>query len=174
MNDAQKLLDLFYRLHFAMSTGLNPRYGYGNHDEEIAAGKMPAADVFDGNHRGIYSNALNLHAAHKMIRNGTDFATVYVANGLRGDWDIHVSCAARGYLSPDEAAFFSEALAFAVKAAKACEEIVATPIDFEFDIRHAQSTLDDAIRESWDALGKEGDPEDALAGAWGRIMGSAG
>ena len=41
MNDGQKLLDLFYRLHFALGTGVSDEHGYGDRSEDIAAGRRP-------------------------------------------------------------------------------------------------------------------------------------
>jgi len=171
MNDAQKLLDLFYRLRFVLASGVRDEHGYGNRDEDIAGGKLPVGDVFEGCHVRIYSNALNLRAVHEVERDGRSQVTVYAGRTLHETWEVRLSCSARGQMTPEDAAHFSDALAYAVKVARSCEEILARPLDF--DIRAAREKLDAAVTDSWASLGKEGDPDEAVAGAWTRLGGDA-
>lgn len=173
MRPAQKLLDLFYRLHWALRAG--DEFGYGNRSEDIAAGKMPEGDIYEGRHSEIYSTAINLYISYKVPlinREEKSFVTVYVEFNYNNEWKITLNWSAYGAMSAYKAKPHSDALSYAVKVAKLCEEIVGRPIDY--DLRSARQNLENAIQESWKSMDcagvrEVGDPNKALEGALERL-----
>lgn len=158
MNDPQKLLDLFYRLHWVLGGGVPDRAGYGPRDEDIAAGRRPRdADIYEGRHPEIYSTACNLHIRHHAP-GGT--AQVNVERRIRGGWTVGVSCPARGMMTVEEARTFQDDILHAVKRAELCEEILARPLDF--DVREASNLLNAAAKIAWEKAGPDADPEAVL------------
>lgn len=168
MNHAKRLLDLFYRLHWALRAGVAPEYGWGDRSIRIAQGQMPEADIYEGEHRRIYGDATNLRIAHKVEHlSHRGLVEVYVERSLRGEWRVEVSCYALGQKEPAVAALVAQELAHAAKIGGLCEEILAQPMDF--DVHAGRDALSDAIEGAWTEVGRDGDPDEALACAWKRL-----
>jgi len=155
MNHAKRLLDLFYRLHFALRTGAAPGDGWGEYaGTRIARGEMPQPEIYAGRHVKIFSDALNLRVAQKVDdHTGRGLIDLRAGRDLDGKWEVEVSCCALGYVSPDEAAKVAQGLAHAATLGRICEEILAGPLDF--DVGQGRCDMEEALRTAWDEVGRE-------------------